>query len=54
MLPRFYVEERLRDGSLVEVLPEWSLPEAGVWALWPTREHVPAKVRRFLEILASR
>lgn len=34
-LPATEVEQDLRDGKLVELLPEWSLPDLGVYAVWP-------------------
>jgi DNA-binding transcriptional LysR family regulator len=37
-------------GSLVRVLPEWSLPPVPVYALTPSKL-LPARTRIFLEIL---
>ncbi len=34
-LPATEVEQDLLDGRLVELLPEWSLPVLGVYAVWP-------------------
>lgn len=39
----------LEAGSLVRVLPEWSLPKGGVHAVYPPGRHVPAKVRVFVD-----
>ncbi|MCF7979940.1 MAG: hypothetical protein K9L82_18420 [Chromatiaceae bacterium] len=35
------------------VLPEWSLPSAVVWAVFPGRRLMPAKTRAFLEMLQT-
>jgi DNA-binding transcriptional LysR family regulator len=48
------VGEALASGALVEVLPGFSSAELGVWALYPGRRHVPARVRAFVDFLAAR
>jgi DNA-binding transcriptional LysR family regulator len=37
------------DGSLEAVLPDWSCGRESICAVFPSRRHVPAKVRAFLE-----
>jgi DNA-binding transcriptional LysR family regulator len=54
ILPGFLVAEALDSGALVEVLPGFSAAELGVWALYPGRRHVPARVRAFVDFLAAR
>jgi DNA-binding transcriptional LysR family regulator len=51
ILADFMVADALRDGSLVQLLPEWSLPEGGVFAVYPSTRHVPSRVRAFLDFL---
>jgi len=48
-LPEWMIEAQLREGSLVRVLPDYELPEQGVYAVFPNTQHVPAKVRAFIE-----
>ena len=36
-------------GSLVRLLPNWTLPVGGVYAVLPPGRHVPAKVRAFID-----
>jgi DNA-binding transcriptional LysR family regulator len=36
-------------GKLVRLLPQWTLPVGGVYAVLPPGRHVPAKVRAFIE-----
>jgi DNA-binding transcriptional LysR family regulator len=50
-LPDFYVEEHLRSGALVELLAEHRPASEDVWAVYPHRRHLPAKVRAAVEHL---
>lgn len=43
----------MRTGALVKVLPEWSLPAATGWAVFPGRRLMPAKTRAFLDMLEA-
>ncbi len=43
------VERELRSGELIEILPDWRLPEINCYAIMPRREIQPLKVRRLLE-----
>lgn len=52
MAADWLVADELRDGRLVEVLPDWRVAgEDGVFLLRPSRQHAPAKVRVFSEWL---
>jgi DNA-binding transcriptional LysR family regulator len=44
----------LRDGSLVRVLPTLSLRPNNIFALYPSRRYVDAKVRSFVAFLRER
>ena len=50
--PRFLVSEELRDGRLVEVLDEYRQTELGIYAVYPSRTHLSAKVRSFVDFVA--
>ena len=52
--PSFYVAPMLRDGRLKRILADYRLPELGIYAVYPQREHVPPKVRVFIDYLAAR
>ena len=41
--------EAVRSGALVRVLPQWSLPKGGLYAVVPPGRHTPAKARAFIE-----
>jgi len=53
-IPCFVVGEDLAGGRLVEVLPEWALPEQEIQALTTAREHLPRKTRAFIEFFRER
>ncbi|WP_296942172.1 LysR family transcriptional regulator [uncultured Massilia sp.] len=52
-LPRFHVEQELRDGRLVEVLGEWRSPDMRLSALYPQRRQLSPRVRVFVDWLAG-
>jgi DNA-binding transcriptional LysR family regulator len=54
VLPSFVIGEDLRAGHLRAVLTEYALPEYGIFAVYPSRKHLSAKVRAFVEFLASK
>lgn len=35
VMPDFFVKDRIDEGHLVEVLPEWQAPSYGIFAVWP-------------------
>lgn len=53
-LPSYLLEADLRRGTLQEILPDFHSPPRAVFALYPHRRHVPAKVRGFLDLLSER
>lgn len=53
-MPWFAVGEELARGELVRVLPDWQLPELGIFALVTARDYMPPKTRVFIEFLRAR
>lgn len=51
--PTHLVLEELRSGALVSVLRDFRGREISVDALYPNREHLPAKVRTFIDLVAK-
>jgi DNA-binding transcriptional LysR family regulator len=51
--PTFIVGEDLRQGTLRELLPRWRPPRFGIHAVYPSRRHVPPKVRLLIDWLAA-
>jgi DNA-binding transcriptional LysR family regulator len=52
-LDEFSAEESLRSGRLVQLLPNWSLPGGGLYAVYPPGRHLSARVRGFIEFYRS-
>ena len=46
-----FVGDHVARGELVRVLPEWELPPATGWAVFPGRRLMPAKTRVFLDMM---
>jgi DNA-binding transcriptional LysR family regulator len=52
-LPRFHVEDELRDGRLVEVLSDWRCPDFPLSALYPYHRQLSPRVRVFIDWLTQ-
>ena len=52
--PTYLANPHLADGSLKRVLPKWQLPDMAIYALYPSRKHLPPAVRALLDFLAER
>lgn len=50
-LPRYHVNDALKDGRLVEVLAEWPSPVMPVSVLYPQHRQLSARVRVFIDWL---
>lgn len=51
-LPESEVDIEIADGRLIEVLPEWSPPDLGIYAVWPDigpQKKLTRKLMEFLE-----
>jgi DNA-binding transcriptional LysR family regulator len=53
LVPSCYCDAPIARGELVRVLPEWSSPEIGVHAVYPTRRFMPSKLKVFLDELKA-
>ncbi|MDX1610462.1 MAG: LysR family transcriptional regulator [Halofilum sp. (in: g-proteobacteria)] len=51
--PTFLVGPDLQSGDLVELMPEYRSLELGVHALYPSRRHLPPKVRLLIDLLVE-
>jgi DNA-binding transcriptional LysR family regulator len=54
VLPDYAIAGDLASGRLVQVLPQWRLPSGGIHAVFPSARFRPAKVRAFVDLLATR
>lgn len=44
----------LRSGGQIEIVPEDRSVELGIYAIYPSRKHLPSKVRVLISFLAER
>lgn len=51
--PTFMIDQYLRSGQLVPILTDFGIPSLGIYAVYPSRAHLPAKVRAMLDFLAD-
>lgn len=52
--PDFIVGPDIRTGRLVPLLPGFTPPSSDIYAAYPSRRHLSAKVRAFVDFLATR
>jgi len=50
-IPHFIARDWLREGKLKVVIPPYRSPNQGVFAIYPEREYLPAKVQAFVNFL---
>lgn len=51
--PDFILAPDLERGALVPILTDWTLPSIAIHAAYPSRRHLSAKVRAFVDFLAG-
>jgi len=54
VLPEWKAVDRLGDGSLVEVLPDYAVPALPLHAVWPETQWMSPRARSFLDLLVAR
>ena len=50
-LPSYVIEDALLENALERVLPQWRRFDITLGAGLPTRQHMPARTRAFLDFL---
>ncbi len=53
LLPTFLVGPEIRAGRLQQVLADYCPPEISIYAIFPSRRYLSAKVRTFVDFLAD-
>jgi len=53
LLPTFIVGPDLCAGRLQTVLPDYCLPDISIYAIFPSRRYLSAKVRTFIDFLSD-
>lgn len=51
--PDFLVGDDLGRGALVELMPDYRSVEIGIHAVWPSRKHLPMKLRHLIDFLVA-
>ena len=51
-VPDFICGQALKDGTLVELLPEYVGQHIAIQAVFPPNRHMPVRVRRLIDFLA--
>jgi LysR family transcriptional regulator AphB len=54
LVPAFLSAEAVAAGQLLPVLPEHRVCHGGLYAMYPSREHMPTALRAFLDFLNER
>ena len=52
-LPSFVVADALMENALERLLPDWRIFTLTIYAGVPTRKHLPARTRAFIEFLVE-
>jgi DNA-binding transcriptional LysR family regulator len=47
------IERYLKNGRLVQVLPQYYTPDADIYAVYPQRHQMAARVRAFVDFVAQ-
>lgn len=53
LLAMFVVEDDLRAGRVVQILPEWTVAESWIFAIYPHARFLPMKTRVFVDFLSE-
>lgn len=51
--PSFLVGHEIAQGNLRRVLEDYNLPSIGIFAVYPSRKYLSAKIRTFVDFLAD-
>ena len=52
-LADYFAAPHVQRRELLRILPDWCLPAATAWAVFPERRLMPAKTRAFLDMLTA-
>ncbi|MBU2882873.1 LysR family transcriptional regulator [Psychrosphaera sp. B3R10] len=50
-LPTFNLTDELDNGTLVPMLNDYGMPDIGVYLIYASRQHLPAKIRVFIDFI---
>lgn len=52
-MPATVAQDDLKSGALVELLPDWSIPDLGIYAVWPDTSRRSSLTRLLVDHLAT-
>lgn len=52
-LPCFCLSDEIETDQLVELFPDYPKPEIGIYMVYPSRKHISAKVRSFIDFIIA-
>jgi hypothetical protein len=47
------LDDHLNSGALINLFPDWSDERFALYVYYPSRNHVPAKVRTFIDFIVA-
>jgi DNA-binding transcriptional LysR family regulator len=53
LLTDFLLSEEIKKGNLVQLLPDYEITSAGIYAVYQHQQHQQAKIRHFIDYLAE-
>jgi DNA-binding transcriptional LysR family regulator len=53
VLPVSSIASQLASGHLIRVLPEYKLDELNIYAIYPSRQYLDAKIKTWIEFLRA-
>lgn len=53
-LPEFLCREHIKNGELIQILPDWDLPKAAISLVFPQNKLIPKRLRVFIDHVLER
>ncbi len=53
IIPDFVANAYIQSGELVTLFDDYIIKDRGIYAVYPHRRYLPAKVRSFVDFLAN-
>lgn len=50
-IPHFIAKKAVESGEIIPVMPFYRTKHFGIWAIYPEREYLPAKIKVFIDFL---
>ncbi|MGR6840171.1 LysR family transcriptional regulator [Aliivibrio wodanis] len=54
LLPEFLCREHIKNGELIQILPDWDLPKAAISLVFPQNKLIPKRLRVFIDHVLER